>query len=107
MDAELVAYMDRRFDEAQARFAADLAAGLAASEERLRRDISADTARHVDVVVESFTSKLDLVVEGIRTVDQRVTRFNDEVRGELEKVDRRLLYLQAQISRRRRRRRRP
>jgi hypothetical protein len=134
VDADLVAYLDRRFaevrgdiatsgaalrDESRAGLAtlrdelrADLAASaavlrsdLAATADRLRAEIAAETTRHIDVVIEALVSKMELVVEGVRTVDQRLDRFSDEVRGDFQKVDRRLLRLHARIGSRRRRRR--
>ena len=133
MDADLVAYLDQRFAEIRREITAsavDLRAEIAASaasvtdslraeiaasaasvtdqsvarEDRLRSDISADTARHIGTLVESLMSKIELVAEGVRTVDHRLDRFGDEVRAEFQKVDRRLLGLHARVSAGRRRR---
>lgn len=133
MDAELVAYLDQRFaelrgdiaasaaglrDELRAEIAASavtlhgkiaatangLRTDLAAATDRLRGEISADTTRHIDIVVEALVSKMELGVEGVRTVDRRLDRFGDEVREEFQKVDRRLLRLHARTGTRRRRR---
>ncbi len=111
MDTELIAYLDRFREDLRADIATSAAAvredfrtELATTAHRLRAEISADTTRHIEVVVEDFTSKLELVVEGIRTVDQRLDRFSGEVRTEFQKVDRRLLRLHARIIERRRRR---
>jgi hypothetical protein len=71
---------------------------------RSGRDISAEMTVHIGTVVEDLISKMELVVEGVRTVDQRLDRFSDEVRDEFQKVDRRLLRLHARLSGRRRRR---
>jgi DNA anti-recombination protein RmuC len=84
--------------------AAGLRDEIAASAAGLRSDISAETARHIGVVVEDLVAKIELVAEGVRTVDARLDRFSDEVRGEFQKVDRRLLRLHALATRGRRRR---
>ena len=133
MDADLVAYLDQRFAEIRREITAsavDLRAEIAASaasvtdtlraeiaasaasvtgqsvarEDRLRSDISAETARHIGTMVEELVSKIELVAEGVRTVDRRLDRFSDEVREEFQKVDRRLLRLHARVSGGRRRR---
>ena len=111
VDAELVTYLDQRFAEVRAEVTAsaagvkdELRVEIAASEARLRVDISAETTRHIDTVVEDLISKMELVVEGVRTVDRRLDRFSDEVREEFQKVDRRLLRLHARLIGRRRRR---
>ena len=133
MDADLVAYLDQRFAEIRREISAsavDLRADITTSatsvtdnlraeitasaasvtdqsvarEDRLRSDISADTARHIGTLVESLMSKIELVAEGVRTVDHRLDRFSDEVREEFQKVDRRLLRLHARVSGGRRRR---
>ena len=111
MDPDLVAHLDRRFTELRGDIAAsaaglreELGADIAASAERLRSEISAQTARRVDTVVEDLIAKMELVVEGVRTVDRRLDRFSDEVRDEFQKVDRRLLRLHARIGTGRRRR---
>ena len=101
--AEIAATEDRVRVEALAT-AEGLRTDIAATEDRLRVEISADTTRHIDVIVEALMSKMELVVEGVRTVDRRLDRFSDEVRGDFEKVDRRLLRLHARIGTRRRRR---
>ena len=119
MDAELIAHLDQGFAGLRGEIAAlrqdvraDLAATadqlraeIVASAERLRTEISANTTRHIDVVIEALVSKMELIVEGVRTVDRRLDRFGDEVRDELQKVDRRPLRLHARIGARRRRRR--
>ena len=58
--------------------------------------------RHFDVVVESLMSKIELVGEGVRTIDQKLDRFSGETRGEFERIDRRFLHLTASLSPRRR-----
>ena len=88
MDAELIAYLDQRFAALDERFAAidrrfdelraEIAADIAASATTLRTEMT----RHFDVVVETMMSKMELIVEGVRTVDQRLDRFNGEVRKE-------------------------
>jgi len=81
--------VDRRFDEVASRF----------DDADRRFD---EVRRHFDVVAESLMSKIELVGEGVRTVDQKLDRFAGEVRGEFERVDRRFLHLTASLSPRRR-----
>ena len=122
MDAELISYLDQRFAEVRGDIAAsaagvkdqlraEIAASAAGLREEmgenltaLRREISADITNHIGTVVEDLISKIELVVEGVQTVDRRLDRFSDEVREEFRKVDGRLLRLHARISGRRRRR---
>ncbi len=47
-------------------------------------------------------SKIELVGEGVRTVDQKLDRLAGETRGEFERIDRRFLHLTASLSPRRR-----
>src|SRR5262245_28880007 len=56
-----------------------------------------ETRRYVGVLVEDLKSKLDLVIEGVRGVDERLERFRGEVREDLQKADRRFLRLEARI----------
>jgi hypothetical protein len=72
----------------------------------MRAEISADTTRYIDVMVEALISKMELIGEGVRTVDQRLERFRHEVHGGFQRVDRRLLRLHARIDTHRARRRR-
>jgi hypothetical protein len=73
----------------------ELRADIAASAAGLRRELSAEVKRHIDVVVEDMISRMELIVEGVRTVDRRLDRLGDEVREEFRKVDLRLLRLHA------------
>ncbi len=82
VDPELIAYLDRSFGDLDRRF------------DELRR--------HFDVVAESLMSKIALVGEGVRTVDQKLDRFAGEVSVRFEAVDRRFLYLTASLTTRRR-----
>jgi hypothetical protein len=122
VDAELIAYLDQRFAEVRgdiaasaagvkgelrgeiAASAAALRADISADMTTLRADISAEMTRNIGTVVEDLISKMELIVEGVRTVDHRVDRLGDEMREEFRKVDGRLLRLHARISGRKRRR---
>ena len=116
VDPELAAYLDGRFDEARqehvsrtefgdfrtevrAEFA-DVRAEFRAGFVELRREMAesaAETRRHFDVVVESLRSMVQLIAEGVLTVDRKIDRFADEVRGEFRKVDRRFLKIEARL----------
>ncbi len=58
---------------------------------------AAGTRRHFDVVGEGLLGKIELVAEGLATLDQRMERFRGEVHENFAKVDRRLLRLEARI----------
>jgi len=62
-----------------------------------------ETRRHFDVVAESLVSQIRLVAEGVLTLDRKVDRLADELRGELVRVNRRMLTLSARIPPKRRR----
>jgi len=127
VDQELVEYLDRRFNQFRDELLSDLRAGLrteirgeiaasaaetrttlreeiaaSAAETRttLREEIAAsaaETRRHFDVVAERLMNKIQLVGEGVIGVDQKVDRLAVEMRSEFQKVDRRLLHLQARV----------
>jgi septal ring factor EnvC (AmiA/AmiB activator) len=100
--------IDRRLDAVDARFDA-VDARFDAVDRRLeelseRMDSHAvETRRHFDVVAESLVSQIRLVAEGVLTVDRKVDRVADELRGELVRVNRRMLTLSARIPPKRRR----
>jgi len=123
VDSELVAYLDRRFDEfrqehvsrtefnefrteVRVEFAdvrLEMRSGFAdvrAEFAQFRREIvesAAETRRHFDVVAESLRSTIQLIAEGVLTVDRKLDRFADEVRDEFRKVDRRFLKIEARL----------
>ena len=120
VDPELVAYLDRRFDEfrqehvsrrefdefrteVRAEFAdvrLEMRSGFADVRADLRREIAesaAETRRHFDVVAKSLRSTIQLIAEGVLTVDRKLDRFADEVRDEFRKVDRRFLKIEARL----------
>lgn len=69
--------------------------------QELRQDIqanAAETRRHFDVLAESLRSEIQVVAEGLSSLDEKVERFRDELRQEFSKVDRRLLHLDARIA---------
>ena len=91
MDQELVAYLDQRFSQLKSELGSeitlDLRADIAAS--------AAETRRHFDVVADRLMDKIQLVGEGVTGVDQKLDRFRGEVAEEFQRVDRRLLRLEA------------
>ncbi len=100
MDQELVEYLDRRFDEFRIELRNELRNELTANTELLRSEIAAsaaETRRHFDVVAEQLMGKIQLVGEGVIGVDQKVDRLTTEMRAEFQKVDRRILHLQARV----------
>ena len=56
------------------------------------------TRRHFDVVAEGLMSKIELVAEGVVAGNERLERYRGEVRGELDRVDARVLRLEARVS---------
>lgn len=88
MDPELVAYLDRRFAEMDRRF------------EQLRAEMrtgDAETRRHFDVGAEDLKSRIQLVAEGVLSVDEKLERFRAEVHERFEAVDRRFLRLETRV----------
>ena len=78
----------------------EIAASAAETRSTLREEIAAsavETRRHFDVVAERLMGKIQLVGEGVIGVDQKVDRLAVEMRSEFQKVDRRLLHLQARV----------
>ncbi|HEY7653713.1 MAG TPA: hypothetical protein VIG07_12915 [Methylomirabilota bacterium] len=74
----------------------DLREEIAATRVDLREEIArsaAETRRHFDVVVEHFTSKLQLVAEGVAMVDDKVDRLRGDMEQRFDQVERRLLRL--------------
>ena len=106
MDQELIAYLDQRFSQLKSELRseialelrADIAASAAGVKSELRADIAAsaaETRRHFDVVADRLMDKIQLVGEGVIGVDQKLDRFRGEVAEEFQRVDRRLLRLEA------------
>ena len=102
MDQELVAYLDRRFAELKSEITGELRAEIAASAAGVKSDLraeiaasAAETRRHFDVVADRLMDKIQLVGEGVIGVDQKLDRFRGEVAEEFQRVDRRLLRLEA------------
>jgi len=86
--------IDRRFDNVDARFD---------TVDRRFDELSAEIQRHFGVVAESLASQIQLVAEGVLTIDRKVDRVADELRGELVRLNRRMLTLSARIPPKRRR----
>ena len=106
MDQELVAYLDQRFSQLKSELRSeialelrtDIAASAAGVKLELRADIAAsaaETRRHFDVVADRLMDKIQLVGEGVIGVDQKLDRFRGEVAEEFQRVDLRLLRLEA------------
>ena len=110
MDQELVAYFDRRFSELKSELKselrseitgdrrAEIVANATGTKSELRAEIvanSAETRRHFDVVADRLMDKIQLVREGVIGADEKLDRFRGEVVEEFQRVDRRLLRLEA------------
>jgi hypothetical protein len=54
-----------------------------------------ETRRHFDVVAEGMRSEVRVIAEGHTMLSEKLDRFQDEVRREFRRVDRRLLRLEA------------
>ena len=78
--------LDARFDRLRQELCQDIHAS------------AAETRRHFEVLAESLRSEIQLVAEGLSSLDEKVERFRDEVRQGFNKVDRRLLRLDARIA---------
>ena len=91
MDQELIADLDQRFSQLKSELRSEIAL-------ELRADIAAsaaETRRHFDVVADRLMDKIQLVGEGVIGVDQKLDLFRGEVAEEFQRVDRRLLRLEA------------
>jgi chaperonin cofactor prefoldin len=91
VEPELVAYLDRRFDAVERRFA-EMDRRLDELRAELRAEMrvgDAETRRHFDVVAEDLKSRIQLVAEGVLLVDEKLERFRAEVHERFEAVDRR------------------
>ena len=108
---------DRRATEAQIAASREEArrytdAQIAASREEARRyteqmvaamrqetdEQTAENRRLYQVLGESLISRIQLVAEGVATVDGKLDEFREEVRGNFARVDRRLLRLEVRVS---------
>jgi len=105
VDPELVAYLDRRFDEFGREHVSrgefnEFRTEVRAEFADVRREIAesaAETRRHFDVVAESLRSTIQVIAEGMLTVDRKLDRFADDVHDEFRKVDRRFLKIEARL----------
>jgi hypothetical protein len=64
---------------------------------------TSETRRYFGVVAESLMTKMELLAEGVRANGERLDRFQGEVHDQFARVDRRLLRLEARLTRQRRR----
>jgi len=90
--------MDQRLDGLEARLG-DVETGL----HRHISEVSAADRRAFGVLAEALQTKIELVIEGVMLVDQKLDRHRVETRDELGKLDRRLTRVSARIHPRRRR----
>lgn len=88
------------------RHAEELAAHGRAYAEELAEGSRRDTAARVAenrhffrVIAEDLIAGIQLVAEGVTTVDRKLDRFREEVRGEFGVVGRRLDRLEARVAR--------
>jgi len=91
VDQELIDYFDRRFSELKSELRSEITGDL-------RAEIAAnavETRRHFDVVADRLMDKIQLVREGVIGADEKLDRFRGEVVEEFQRVDRRLLRLEA------------
>ena len=98
MDQELIDYFDRRFSELKSELKSELRSEITGD---LRAEIAAnavETRRHFDVVADRLMDKIQLVREGVIGADEKLDRFRGEVVEEFQRVDRRLLRLEARTT---------
>ena len=94
--AETRRYIDENIAETQRQITTSTA-----ETRRYIDESTAETRRHFGVVAEGLMTKLELVVEGVRGTNERLDRFQSEVRAQFARVDRRFLRLEARRPRRR------
>lgn len=99
MDRDLPDEMPARWVEQIRALVQDLVQGLISrSSEEVQGLISRsseETRRHFDVVAESIRSDVRVVAEGHVGLVERLDRFQQEVRRDLRRVERRLLRIEA------------
>jgi chromosome segregation ATPase len=93
---EQIGTVKERVDRVEARIDA-LSTEMRQQFEQVGRQFE-QTRRHFDVVAEGLMSKIELVAEGVVAGSERLERFRGEVRGELDRVDARVLRLEARVS---------
>jgi chromosome segregation ATPase len=93
---EQIGTVNERVDRVETRIDA-LSTEMRQQFEQMGRQFE-QTRRHFDVVAEGLMSKIELVAEGVVAGSERLERFRGEVRGELDRVDARVLRLEARVS---------
>ena len=60
----------------------------------------AETRRHFDVVAEGLRGQMQLVAEGVATLDEKLNRFREEVAGEFKEMKSMVRISYAELDRR-------
>jgi hypothetical protein len=96
MTREKTGGMDRELpEEMPARWVEQIRALVQGLVQDLIHRSADETRRHFDVVAESIRSDVRVVAEGHVGLVERLDRFQQEVRRDLRRVERRLLRLEA------------
>jgi predicted RNase H-like nuclease (RuvC/YqgF family) len=95
MDQELIAHLDRRFEETTRRINEETARQIGTVREEFRTEI-----RQLGVTVEGLRTQIQTVAEGVVAVDEKLERFRHEVRGEFDEVKAMIKFSYAELDRR-------
>ena len=90
---DLIAFLGRKFEEVDRRF------DQTATKEELGAQ-QAETRRHFDVVAEGLRGQMQLVAEGVGTLDEKLNRFREEVAGEFKEMKSMIRISYAELDRR-------
>jgi predicted RNase H-like nuclease (RuvC/YqgF family) len=98
--APLIEFIGKKFDQADQRFEAiDRRFEEVATKGEVRAQ-QAETRRHFDVVAEGLRGQMQLLAEGVATLDQKLNRFREEVAGEFQEMKSMIRFSYAELDRR-------
>jgi len=98
--APLIEFIGKKFDQVDQRFGAiDRRFEEVATKGEVRAQ-QAETRRHFDVVAEGLRGQMQLLVEGVATLDEKLNRFREEVAGEFKEMKSMVRISYAELDRR-------
>ena len=98
--APLIEFIGKKFDQVDQRFEAiDRRLEQVATKEEVRAQ-QAETRRHFEVVAEGLRGQMQLLAEGVATLDQKLNRFREEVAGEFQEMKSMIRFSYAELDRR-------
>ena len=98
--APLIEFIGEKFDRVDQRFEAiDRRFEEVATKGEVRAQ-QAETRRHFDVVAEGLRGQMQLLAEGVATLDEKLNRFREEVAGEFKEMKSMVRISYAELDRR-------